>query len=134
MKIVVGGRGVEMHKNLLVFNSFTKWNKFININRTNKKKFFSFYIIFFLFSIFSKVIVQTFVKFKKKMVILKSPFHFKLFKHHIGYFFFTIRCWFFLFAKFLKKLALFFKLVMLINKVKKSQLVFVEKLSIRSLL
>ncbi len=131
--MIVLNKYVEINKHLIIFNSFNNWQNSVILTKNNIKKFFNFYIIFYMFNIFSKVVIQSFIKFKKKLVILKSPFHFKLFKHHLIYCYYTIRCWFFFLSKYLNTLNNLFKLLFFFNFFKKSKFIYYQQFKLNNL-
>jgi hypothetical protein len=131
--MIILNKYVEINKHLIIFNSFNNWQNSVILTKNNIKKFFNFYIIFYMFNIFSKVVIQSFIKFKKKLVILKSPFHFKLFKHHLIYCYYTIRCWFFFLSKYLNTLNNLFKLLFFFNFFKKSKFIYYQQFKLNNL-
>lgn len=131
--MIILNKYVEINKHLIIFNSFNNWQNSVILTKNNIKKFFNFYIIFYMFNIFSKIVIQSFIKFKKKLVILKSPFHFKLFKHHLIYCYYTIRCWFFFLSKYLNTLNNLFKLLFFFNFFKKSKFIYYQQFKLNNL-
>lgn len=73
-----------------IYNSFHNWFLTSTINTKLKAKSLPLYFLIYCNTLFIKPKITIKKKFKRTLVILKSPFHYKLPKHHIQYSYFNI--------------------------------------------
>ena len=76
---------------LLTIHSFNSLKTCLAVGNQLKKKF-NFYLFMYILLSFSKASFKERKVFKRQVVVLKSPFHYKLPKHHLMYNFFVTTC------------------------------------------
>lgn len=86
-----------------------------------KQNTFNIFLIMRGFSIIKNLKVTTTSKTKKTLVVIKSPFHYKLPKHHISYQFFQHRISFLIHYKIAAKVTSIIKTSLLTSKVHRSR-------------
>lgn len=84
-------------KTILYINSFTKPR--FTVLRSKKKIFFNFFFVFYFLNSISRPNIIVLKKTQNKAVLLKSPFHYKVFKYNIGYSYYNIKISFFVFSE-----------------------------------
>lgn len=76
---------------IYTIHSFNSLKSVLVVEKARKKKFSFFLFLYILFSM-SKISIREKKIFKRQVVVLKSPFHYKLPKHHLMYNFFIVTC------------------------------------------
>lgn len=124
---VQNGSIVEIVKIIFTLNSFREL-----ANRSNLDNMRSLNLFFFLYycSIFKNVRLFTRKKTKRVLVILKSPFHYKLPKHHVSYEFWTHSARFLVPLKFSKLIHELLKKGLINDKPHSTAVSYVKKLKL----
>lgn len=75
----------------ITFNTFHNWGTTYQLNTPLTQKTLPLYFLLYINQIFknSKILIKR--KLCRRLVVLKSPFHYKTPKHHIQYKYYTIK-------------------------------------------
>lgn len=100
----------------------------------SKKKKFNFYLFLFILLSYSKISIREKKVFKRQVVVLKSPFHYKLPKHHLMYNFYVTVCSCVVQTKYVEALVQSTTSIFFLINISKTQVVTPTKLVLSDLL